>query len=46
MGEMRLAQDGIQRSYVFSDDTAHWNSLSGTAILVLQAGNKVCQIEL
>ena len=38
---MRLVQDGIQRSYVYDNDDTHWDSLSGTAILVLQKGNKV-----
>ena len=38
---MRLVQDGIQRSYVYDSDDTRWDSLSGTAILVLQKGNKV-----
>ena len=38
---MRLVQDGIQRSYVYDSDGTRWDSLSGTAILVLQKGSKV-----
>ena len=34
-------QDGIQRSYVYDSDPDRWDSLSGTAILVLQKGSKV-----
>ena len=42
--QMRLVQDGIQRSYVnqgINANVNHWDSLSGPAILVLQKGSKV-----
>ena len=38
---MRLVEDGIQRSYVYDSDPNRWDSLSGTAILILQKGSKV-----
>merc|ERR1711971_1396285 len=39
--QLRLVQDGTQRSYVYDSDPDRWDSLSGTAILVLQKGSKV-----